>query len=251
MFNLVAYSSSIALSANYANVSAVVDQAQTTSANNKYIFPANQKVKAACIVGADIVAARLNTPSLRAFILPELDPTNVGAAVPSRPGVIVFGDDGPTLLRNEEVAIEISRGAVAAAQNTAGIWVSDKPMIVQRGPQFCLTATFTNTLLAYGWSLSPLTFSQTLPAGDYAVVGLRTVCASAIFGRLVFPGTPQYRPGCVNDVLYTNLVQPDYFRRGELGLWGKFTSTAQPQIEMFGAAAGAQSGTAYLDLVKL
>lgn len=251
MFNLIAFSSSIASGASYAAVTAATDQSQTISANGKFILPSDQKIRMAAVVGADITAARIDAPSLRSLVLPEVDPVNVGAAVPDRPCLVDYGEFGATILRNEELSFQTSRAVVAAAQNTAGLWISDRPFTPVRGPIFTLVASFTNTLLAYGWSLSGLTFNQTLPSGTYIVVGLRTVCASAIFSRLVFPGVSQYRPGCLNDVLYTNEMVPDYFRRGKLGKWGEFQNTAQPNIEVFGAAAGAQTGAAYLDVIKV
>lgn len=251
MFNLVAFYKSQANGVTYDALTAVTDQSQTVSANGKYIFPSNQRVIASHVTGVNLTAARINSPSLRSFLLPEIDPTNAAATIPTRPPIVVYGEGGPTVLRNEEVVVETSRGGADAQPVAAGLWVTDRVVAAPRGPAFTAVASTTNTLVAGSWTLSTLTFNQTLPAGEYAVVGARCVIGDALFARLVFPGMNQYRPGCTVDLAYTSFVQPDYFRRGAVGLWGKFISTAQPNIEVFGLVAGAETGAVYLDLIKL
>lgn len=250
MFNLAAFYKSQANGVTYDALTAVTDQALTVSSNGRYIFPANQKILAAHVTGINVSAARFNSPSLRSFVLPEIDPVNVAATIPTRPPIVVYGDGGPGILRNEEFTVETSRAGADAQPVTAGVWLTDSIKPAPKGPQFTLVASTTITLVQGAWTLGTLTFNQTLPAGEYTVVGMRCVIGDAIFARLVFPGMNQYRPGCTVDRTYTEFTQPDYFRRGAMGLWGKFISTAQPNVEVFGLIAGAETGAVYLDVIK-
>lgn len=251
MHTLAALYKSVANGATYDDLTAVTDQALTVSANGKYILRNDQRIRLSHVSGVNLTAARIDAPSLRAFLLPEIDPTNPAATIPTRPPVVDYGDGGPLILRNEELTVEVSRGGADAQPVFAGLWITDKPTPAPRGQQFTALATGSNTLVLGGWSLGQLTFNQTLPAGRYAVTGLRVVCGDAAFARLVFPGQNDYRPGCIVDSAYSNFVQPSYFRNGALGKFGEFESTAQPSLEVFGLVAGAETLAAYLDLIRI
>lgn len=250
MHTLAAFYKSVTNGSTYDSLTAVSDQSLTTSSNGKYIFRNNQKVLAAHVSGVNLTAARIDAPSLRSFMLPELVPTNPAATIATRPPIVDYKAFGPTVLRNEEVAVQVSRGGADAQPVFAGLWISDRVVPAPAGPIFTAVATFTITLVAGGWVAGSLTFNQTLPAGEYSVVGCRTVCGDAGFSRLIFPGDNNYRPGNIVNAAYADFTQPDYFGKGALGKWGDFASTAQPNIEIFGLVAGAESGTAYIDLIK-
>lgn len=99
--------------------------------------------------------------------------------------------------------------------------------------------------------MGALTFSQTLPVGRYQIVGMNVVCASSVFARLVFPGGTSFRPGVVTNVSYGNLILGDPFRYGRLGSYGEFEFNVPPAVEIMGTAAGAQTATVILDVVKV
>lgn len=252
MHYLIGFYGNIANAAAYANLPAVPDQSMTISANSKFLFPWNGQVLKTMVQSADLTAAQWNIPSRRNIALPEIYPTIPVSAVgiPTLPAICDYEQIGPRFLMNEEVGINVSRGAVAAVNGVACAWVTDKPTPAPAGEVITLLAAVTSTLIAGAWTNAPLVFNQTLPAGEYSVVGLGAVCNDAAAVRLVFPGGTQYRPGALVDDAYGNLQWYDYFRMGRNGLYGKFKNTAQPTLDILGLVAGAETGAVYLDIIK-
>lgn len=251
MHGIAVYSKSQTNGVTYDPLNVVVDQSLTPAQSQGYQFPKNYKILAACVMGINLSAARINAPSLRNLVLPEIVPGIAAAAVPTRPSIIDYRQQGPVVLANEAVVVETSRGGSDAQPVSAALWVTDRFTPAPGGPVFTTVASTVNVLIANAWTLSTLTFNQTLPAGKYAVVGMEVVMATAFCARLVFPGQNQWRPGCVVDLAYGNLIQPPIFRYGYMGMYGEFFNTAQPQVEIFGLAAGSTTGAVYLDLIKI
>ncbi len=251
MHTVAVFTDSFSGTLTYDPMSVVVDQSLTPAQSQGYQFPKNYRVLAACVMGTGLTAARINAPSLRNLVLPEIYPAIVAATVPTRPSIIDYRQQGPIVLANEAVVVEGSHTGAGPDVATAALFVTDRFTPAPGGPIFTAVGAFTNTLIANTWTLSTLTFNQTLPAGLYAVVGLNVTCGDAFAARLVFPGQNQWRPGCIVNLAYGNVIQPPIFGNGYLGKYGEFYNTAQPQIEIFGLVAGAETGAAYLDLIKI
>lgn len=228
----------------------VADQSQTISANGGFILPQRMKVIAGMALSANLTAARINAPSLRGMFLPQIYPGNVGATVASPVEVADYEDNGLFIQPNEDLRIETSNNAGVAVLAAAVLFLADKVDPIPPGPQYTLVATAAVTLVAGSWVFSALTFDQVLPTGEYAVVGMRAVCPNGLSARLVFPGWINFRPGCIVDNAYGGKQIRTPWTRGSLGMFGKFRNTAQPSVEVLGLVAGAQTLTAYLDLVK-
>lgn len=234
----------------YDPLNVVVDQSLTPAQSQGYIFPANYRVLGAFVMGANVTAARINAPSLRQLALPEIYPALASATVTSRPPFVDYNQQGPIIMQNEAVVIETSNGGGAPAVVHGALWITDRFTPAPGGQIFTLVATATITLVAGAWTLGTLTFNQTLPTGEFTVVGMECIFPTSSIARLVFPGQNQWRPGCLIDLAYGNMVQPSYFRMGRMGMFGKFRNTAQPQVEVFGLTAGAQTGTIMIDVIK-
>lgn len=250
MHGIAAFSATPLASSVYAALGVVVDQSLTPAQSTGYLFPKNYRMLAAFTVGANLTAARINAPSLRNFILPEIVDSLVAATVTTRPPVVDYKGQGPIVMANESVVIEVSTTAAAAAIVSGFLWFTDRFTPAPGGQIYTSVATCTLTLIANQWVLGALVFNQTLPAGKYMVVGMDVVCPAAAVARLVFPGQNQWRPGCVVNVAYGNIITPPMFRMGYMGAFGEFYNTAQPQVEIFGLTAGAQTATVYLDMIK-
>lgn len=202
-------------------------------------------------MGANLSAVRINAPSMRSFILPEIYPVTVGADVPSGQGPIIWGQRGPRFAPQEYYIVEVSRGGADAQPVLAGLWVGQDQAPAPPGPTFTCVASASPTIVAGSWVLASITFNQTLPAGRYAVVGLGVVCNDCTFARLVFPGLSQYRPGVVVQDTYGDFPWSQAFRFGAFGTMGEFVHNAPPAMEFLGDTAGAESAVIYLDLVKV
>lgn len=250
MHTVAAFFENMAQNTTYDAVSGVSDPANTLSSNGRFIFPDNYRMLAAAVMGASIGAARLNAPSLRSVVLPELYPVNVGAALSDNVKIVAPGRFGPRVIKNEEVAVELSHAGAGAEDVFAGLFMAPTFVPAPEGPIFTLLASASPTLTAGTWVNVALTFNQTLPAGEYTVVGLNVICNDAFLARLVFPGGPVFRPGCVVNDTYgqTNPIEP--FRYGRMGLYGKFENTAPPTLDILGYVAGAETPVVMLDVIK-
>lgn len=234
----------------YDALTAVLDQSLTISSNGRFIFPGQWKVLGAFGLGTGLTAMRHDSPSMRSMVLPEIYPTVVAGTVPDNPGWIDYAGNGPSILMNEEYTVDASHTGAGPDNIFAGVWVTPQFVPAPNGPIYTLLATASPTLTVGTWVNVALTFNQTLPSGEYTVVGLNVVCTSGIFARLVFPGSNQFRPGCVVNPTYGQSLRGLPFRNGNLGLYGKFMSTAQPSLEIMGVAAGAQTATVAIDVIK-
>lgn len=108
--------------------------------------------------------------------------------------------------------------------------------------------------VAAAWTPSAMVFDQALKAGMYAVVGMRFISTTPVIARLIFANQGA-RPGCIGYTTPVDGVAPvenPMFRNGNLGVWGTFSHTTPPQMELLcqvADAAAVQIG--YLDVVKI
>jgi hypothetical protein len=251
MFNLVAFSSSIAQDAALANITPVTDPLVTISANNRVIFPEDYQLLGAHLMLDSATRFRLNTPSMRVIALPELYPIDVTAAVGANPPLVFPGDSAIRIPRNDEAGFDVSRGGAGAATGYAAMWVSPRRVPAPSGPIYTMRCTASLTLTTSSWVGATLTFDQILPFGRYSVVGMHVTCNDGVYARLTFPGQTQYRPGVPVVESTGEYINPPAFRYGAFGSFGSFDQTAQPGIEILGDTAGAETPVVLLDLVKV
>lgn len=251
MHTLVGFYSAVAQNAVYSALAAVIDQSQTTSANNKYIFPTRYRLMQAAAMGTALQNVRLDAPSLRRLVLPQLYPVIVAASPPDLPAISYFGEASPTLDMNEEVTMDVSHGGAGTDDIFGAMWLYDKMDPAPGGPTFTLFGTSTIVHVKGQWVLGAITFDQTLPSGNYAVTGFDAVSANAFLARLVFPGVSQFRPGVVANASYGRRSWSDRNRFGKMGMWGSFYNTAQPQVEVLGWQAGSVAVSVFIDCIKI
>jgi hypothetical protein len=114
----------------------------------------------------------------------------------------------------------------------------------------CTTSTTVN---AGTWTPAPLSFTQQLRNGTYAIGGMRVSSATGIAARLIIQNqSGTSRPGCpcVNTT-YNNVDSGlDKFRYFRLGSWGLFSYQSPPQIEFLCSSADT-SAEVFLDLIKV
>lgn len=251
MHTLVAFSKSIANGSAYATLDGVIDQSQTLDAGNRVQSPFLQQVRAHHVFGANLTAARLNTPSLRLIGLPQLYPGLAAAAIPSGDGPQVYGDRGPRIQQADGYVLEVSRAGGAAAQMYGALWVSPQIIPASAGAAITITGTAPVTTVIGAWAIGTLTFDQVLPAGTYEVVGMAVVAAGTAYARLVYPGGVNFRPGVVAQVAYGDKPWTQDFRLGRFGSFGRFQHNAPPNLELLGYAAAAITAAVHLDVIKV
>jgi hypothetical protein len=251
MMHLLAYDGAVIASAANQNVAAIVDNVITTSANNKYIMPARVQVYAAGAMNDFLQRARINAPSLRNEGLPEIFPITVSNLPATIPLVTYWDRVGPTVQQNEEVGVEITDGASVTLRAHAFVAFRDVVAPIPAGKRMRIVGTSTLTLAVGQWVSGNMTLDQTLPYGQYSVIGMAVVCAGSYAARLIFPRSTAWRPGCPTAAGAGAVDAMQAFMAGRLGEWGQFTSVAQPLIEIVGNTAGAQTATIVLDMVQV
>lgn len=229
---------------------AVADPAVTV-VNGHPIFELPVQAIAAYGVG-DVALTRLKlaTPKLRATSVVDLQPLDVAAAPTNRPPLIEFFRHPLNLNPIDENQLLVSNTVpVGAVPLYGGIWYGNGNMNAPMGDVFTVFGSATITSVANNWVAGGFTLASPLPAGVYSVIGLNVWSTAMLFARLVFPNQ-SWRPGVVAGAAST-WIGSRYFRWGRLGEYGRFSSFAQPNIDIFCSTAGAKTVNIWLDLVRV
>lgn len=250
MFHAGAFVQSIDPANAFTNINGVREEMFAVTGADYRVPPGLKSIAGygACINDASAVRAQYQAPSLRLQANLDVEPIvqapDFGAAALQ---FNVFADAPVELVEDENLNFGVLSDP-AAAQIHAGLFLlSDGPVQKATGKIFSVRCTAAIAQAAAAWVNGNLTFGQTLPAGDYAVVGARFRSADAIAGRLVFPAQVA-RPGAPAANAFTDIDHPA-FRFGNLGVWGVFPNTIPPTLDMLGGAAAAQ--VVILDLMRV
>ena len=247
-FTLVIYSQSQAAN-GYTFFKPLVDQSQSPTGNGITTPVGYNKLFAGYVQGASAVRGRISSPSLRKWANFYVAPAD-NAANPSANPPIQIIDYETTLpiTEGDELDFEIDNGNTSE-RDFGFAWLAAPPLQEITAKIFTVEATGSTTLTANAWSLVPLTFTTSLEAGLYQIVGLYAHFGGAIAARFVFTGAlAAVRPGVIASST-ANKNMPLVFRYGLLGLWGVFHSASPPQIECLGTTATA-SQRFFIDLIK-
>ncbi len=191
--------------------------------------------------------AQVQSPTLRALANLDVEPVVLAATYGSPPEGVYHPEAPIPITADEALNFAVVSDPAAAAAHYGGVWLADGAQQPVTGQVFTLRATATITQVAGAWVNGNLTFAQSLPAGTYAVVGMRARSADAVFARLVFPEQTA-RPGvmCVNAI---GDLDPYWFRFGRTGIFGQFPHTNPPTLDVLGGAGTAQY--IILDIVRV
>jgi hypothetical protein len=247
MYTTVAYYQTATSNAVLSPIPAVADGTVRVVANDIYVPTALPNLLAYYALinsAAATLRAQVNSPSLRATLLEDIDPIANGLVFAS-PLVSYYPFDTVLpLVANEPLEVWIQNGA--AVVNQALISFSDGPIKPITGKIFTVRCTAAASLSAGLWVNSALTFGQTLPAGGYDCVGVRVISTNGVGARLFFVGSP-WRPGVPVDTTDAFVGNSDY-RWGNAGTLGHFDNITPPTIDIFGITDTTQ--VVFLDLIK-
>lgn len=249
MQTLVAWYQSIDPANALTAIDAVPDQHVTVNGDDVRV-PAGMKgiIGAVALANdASVARAQIQAPSLRAMLNLDVEPV-VAAAVLGSPAEQTFFPETPVpITEDESLNFAILSDPAAAAVHYGLAWLADGPIKPVTGNIYTVRATGAATLAAGSWVNTALTFSQTLPAGKYQVVGMRARGTNLVAARLVFVGG-MWRPGvpAINAIGDTDT----YWQRfGRMGVLGEFNSTTPPTVDCLGVTDTAQ--VFHLDLIKV
>jgi len=248
MFTLVGYTESQD-SASLTNVAALADPHVRVSGDDITVPSQLAYVGGVYAIGASITRAQLVSPSIRRRYPLEVVPVEI-AAEPADPVKYFPLFDNPIALDpDESLNFQAAENGSSSQQSSGFVWLCDGAIAPITGAEiFTIRATNTSTLTAYAWTNGALTFNDTLPAGDYALVGARGSSAGLIAFRFVF-SQYAWRPGAIG-MDTTGEVGAPIFRFGKLGEWGQFSHNTPPTVDFLSLSADT-SQTVDLDLILL
>lgn len=195
--------------------------------------------------------AELQSPSLRRFVNLNVQPVNGvndGNVEPASPALFYDLHENPIALDpDESLNALVDSNPTAAADQSVIVFLADGPIAPVSGPAHSVRATGAITAVAGQWTSGALTFAQTLPAGEYDVVGMWVRGDTIVAARLIFVGQAN-RPGVIGGDVDNDEPSP-LFRHGRFGVLGHFDSTTPPQLEVLCNDADTAQEVV-LDLVK-
>lgn len=248
MFHLGAFYQSVDPGGIFSAINAVREEMIFTNGQDFRVPTglANIIGKAALIADASGVRAQIASPSLRIIANLDVEPVVLAATFGSPPEQIYHPDAPIPLVADEALNFFVQSNPAAAADHFGLVFLSDGAQQAVTGPFFTIRCTAAIQQVAGAWVNGTLAFGQTLPAGRYAVVGMRCRSTDGVAARLVFPEMVA-RPG-VAVVNAIGDLDPWAVRFGRSGIFGEFPHTNPPTMDILGGVAAAQ--VVHLDIVR-
>lgn len=245
MLHMIAFNASSSPLSSLTNIAGVADPVLRVSGNIIYLSGLNQIAGAFAVSGATVTQAELQAPSLRQFANYDITPIDTGSA-PTNPVSYYPHYTSPFPLAVDE-GLQCLIKQTGNGNASVIVELSDGPIAPVSGPFITVQFTFTAPSGNYTWNNAAITIGQSLPVGNYNVVGARVEGASCIALRFV-PVGAIYRPGILC-VPTTVSADPDGQRFGGKGVMFSFNQLTPPTVDLFHAGASGTI-TGYLDLQK-
>jgi hypothetical protein len=246
MFHLEYFSSSIATGAStMAQVTAVYNGV-VPKLNNGFQTPAALSyVHSVFAVGAHLVRARIQSPRFLPFPYPDLNPGNRGTAFESPVRAFDFSTNPFPLNATDEIDMYASQNSGSGETEYIALQFTDNVKIpVPSGQSFTVHSTASTTLTAGAFTAVQPVFDYALPAGTYALAGVRAFSATAYFFQMLPVQQPLWRPGGIGVQAYDQLDPPGQRMYSYLGInmwnwgvWLAFRQNTPPAINHFATSA--------------
>lgn len=250
---------------------------QVTFVNSGVLAPSGSGVQVSAFlsklhslfgVGAHLENISPQAASMLPLPYPNLSGNNVGTATQTPATVWDFAL-APKPLRPTETfnifASQTSGGAeteTVFTQFTDGIVTPAPPLAtapaLNGNLMFTVAhATAATTLTANAFTQVTPVLDNALPAGQYALVGMRVVTAHALAFRIAPINEPLWRPGGIACQAPTDLdwpnqryVNPLTGRVSPWGVWVTFFQNTVPNVQIFATAADTAEDM-WFDLIKI
>jgi hypothetical protein len=220
-------------------------------------------------VGAHLEQIQFQAASFLPMPYPTWAPNNIGTAAESPPRFWdlslhpkalrpteffnVFASQTSGGAENEAVFVNFTDGMMEPAPPLA-----NAPSINGNGQFTIQHATATTTLTANAWTqVTPVLDTPSIPAGYYALVGMRVQSAGALAFRVRPQVEPLWEPGGVAcqtadqlDPAGQRYYNPITGRVSKWGTWLKFFQNTVPYIEIWSTSADTKEDM-WFDLIKI
>lgn len=247
MWTTIAYSETVTAAVVRQLLLAVPD-VHLSHAGDNIIIPSLSYLLGYYGIGLDIQNVQLASPQLRRLALIDVAPVE-NTALPTWPPSIIIRPDSPLpLVEDESLNALAGNSNIGNQPESVIVWLSDGSITPVSGEIFTVLATATAPATAYAWDSAAMTLTQTLPVGNYQLVGARVEQANTIAYRFILI-EHAWRPGGIA-VIDIDKSDVNGSRAGMLGEWGTFSHLHLPSIEFFGDGTGG-AALIYLDLIKV
>lgn len=248
MFDLELYTSSVT-NGSLLQVTSKYNSVVPTL-NSGFQVPTLNKIMAAFAISAHAQRLQLQAPSMRSFPYPDYVPVNRGTVFESPVRGFVAPQYPVPLNYTEELDAFAENNNSAAETMYAAVIFCDGPVApAPAGRAFTVHGTSSTTLTAGAFTSFAPVLDQSLPAGQYALIGARAYSATALFFRIIPAMGPLWRPGSVAVQAYDGMGA-DGARMGGWGTWLVFQQNVAPSVEIFATSADTAEEV-WLDLVYM
>lgn len=248
-FHLLAWAESLALVTDD-SLTPVNDQVIPLS-SGIFLLPNDMTLFAACAFGTTLSRAKIVQPSIRVICDDFLRPIALTLLPADNMPWSDYRQMPFNLRMNENLDIQATTSGAGPAVTSALAIISKNRMLdpAPMGQVYTLRGTATATAGVNIWTAAPMTWQNTLPQGNYAIVGMTAIGTTLKAARLIIPGQIE-RPGCSGVATLGIRPWDLMFNHGGLGRWGDFSNWNLPLVEVFcGSADTAQE--IYLDVIPL
>jgi len=248
MFHTVVYEVTALAATLDTDGTAVTDSIETIQ--NGHIVPQVDKqliyAWAGCV---GMIRTKITSPNIRQLSPIQLRPIDVFKTASSRPPIVDFRNNPPTLKALEEIQVQFSTGLAGpvAAYAVLGLQVGGMTPAPQ-GMPIIMRGTGTTGVNAQAWTGAAITWADSLAQGTYAVVGFHSVSATGVAARLIFDQQPM-RPGSLCQATDA-VINSNTFLHGGVGVYGTFNAFRMPNVEFFCDQADAAQEV-FLEFVRI
>ena len=246
MFHLEYYTSSIATGATTRAQITAIYNGVVPKLNNGFQVPAPLPyVHSVFGVGAHQTALNLRSPRFLPFPYPDLSPSNRGSAFESPVRAFDFSSSPLPLNGTDEIDMYGSQNSGSSETQYAAVQFTDNVRIpIPAGTMFTVHSTATTTLSAGAFTAVQPVLDYALPAGNYALCGVRYFSATALFFQMLPVQQPLWRPGGIGVQAYDQLDIPNQRASGYMpsyahswGVWMTFRQNTPPAVNCFATSA--------------
>ena len=247
MFHLADYTVAIAQTVD-TDVPALSDDILSVQ-NNHFVLSQPLRLLAAAVMSTTLSRAKLASPSMRQIASPYVRPIILGATPGNNPNVWLLDHQQTWIQPYEEIQLQATSGLGTGNERFHGlIWLQDTLSPLPTGNVIPLRITSTTAAVANTWTTCTITFADTLPTGQYAMLLSEHQSATAIAHRWIV-SNQVWRPGFLS---FTTLGQriPYAMSKGQFGVMGVFKSNDLPRLQVLCTGTDA-AHEVYLDVVRI
>lgn len=198
--------------------------------NSHFVPDVDCDLMAAYASAVTLTAARLNNPKTRQITPAYLVPIGTTLLPITRPQVVDYRMRPFRLRAQEEIVWEATDSAAGPNNLYLINWLGFGNSPAPNGDIYGLRGTSTTAAVASTWTTVDVAWQNTLPAGEYSVIGASYTATNAVAFSLIFYDQ-FWRPGGLGKAA-AGIAEWEPQLWGGLGEWGRFTTITLPRLRV-------------------